>query len=176
MRRVVIATPVSGGIPVFYVRNLLQAISAKIENIGWIPMFMMGQAVHTARSEIVMEARKLKADELVFLDKDLDVNVNQMMRLLSHEHEDIVCAMYCKKTIDTHWHVQGWSEEEEPDKNGLLRVKQAAIGFSKIRMSVFDRIAAKNPDRKGWLREVGSGEWAEMLDGGFVVGSGGVFH
>lgn len=124
---------------------------------------MMGQGVQIARSEIVMEARKFNPDELIFLDRDLDVNVNMMARMLSHEHEDIVCSMYCKKTIDTHWHVQGWSEEEEPDKNGLLRVKQAAIGFSKIKMSVFDRIQEKNPDRRGWLREVGTANW-ELWD------------
>ncbi len=159
MRKVMLATPVAGELPVFYVRNLMQACSARIPNIQWMPIFMMGQGVQIARSECVKHGREAKCDEVIFLDKDLDVNVTQMARMLSHEKEDIVCGMYCKKTTDTHWHAQSYGPDEKEDANGLLRVRQAAIGFSKINMRVFDKIQADNPDRVGVLREKGTGEW-----------------
>ena len=155
-RRILIGTPLKGDLPAAYFKTSLQMATAAIPNakLDWV--ILEGPAVQMARNEIVAYARQEKFDELVFWDKDVlaedhgaNVTANAMMRLLSHD-VDIVCAPYSSRHLETHWHIHT-IDGEVPNKDGLQKVSRACIGFSKIKLSVFDKIEKDNPDRKGVL-------------------------
>lgn len=156
IRRILIATPLKGDIPSAYFKTSLQLATANIPGIKFDWTFLEGPAVQMARNELVAHAREQKFDELIFWDKDVTAELNgenvtsgAIMRLVSHD-KDFVCAPYSARSLSTHWHIQP-KEGEGPDKDGLQKVTRACIGFSKIRLSVFDKIEAKNPWRKAVL-------------------------
>lgn len=155
-KRVLVATPLKGDIPASYFKSSLQLATAKIPDVKLDWVILEGPAVQMARNEIVAYAREQKFDELLFWDKDVlaeqngqNVTAGAVMRMLKHD-KDIVCAPYSSRHLDTHWHVHT-IEGKEPDADGLQEVSRACIGFSKIKMSVFDKIEADNLDRKAVL-------------------------
>lgn len=154
LRKVMVSSPVKGKLPMFYYKNVLQYGMNKIPGVKLYYSTLEGPAIQVARNQIVQYARKQGVDELVMIDVDVDVPWEAFERLLSHD-EDIVCGLYSRRTMDTHWHVHPWSETEKENERGLLRVYQAAVGLSKIKMSVFDRLEQAYPDRVGELIEGG---------------------
>ena len=155
-RRILIATPLKGDLPAAYFKTSLQLATAAIPDVKLDWVILEGPAVQMARNEIVAYAREQKFDELVFWDKDVlaeqngeNMTAGAFMRLIGHKHP-IVCAPYSSRHLDTHWHLQPLPGEE-PNEDGLQKVSRACIGFSKISLSVFDRIEADNPWRKGVL-------------------------
>lgn len=155
-RKVLIATPLKGDIPSAYFKTSLQMATAAIPDVKLDWVILEGPAVQMARNEIVAYARSAKFDELLFWDKDVvadqngeNVTASAMMRLLGHD-VDIVCAPYSSRHLETHWHVHPL-KDEQPNEQGLQKVERACIGFSKIKLKVFDRIEADNPWRKGVL-------------------------
>jgi hypothetical protein len=155
-RRVLIATPLKGDIPKAYFQTSLQLVSSKLEGIKLDFLMLDGPAVQMARNEIAHYAIENKFDELVFWDKDVmaDVDgINQtggaIVRLLSH-NVDIVCGLYSTRSLETHWHIDPLPDEE-PNADGLQKVNRSAIGFSKIKTSVFRKISEDNPDRVAYL-------------------------
>lgn len=155
MRRILLAVPLKGQLSSFFVKNLIETCRAIYPDIVLEFAFLEGAPVQQARNEIVDDARRRKFDELIFLDKDLDAGPEAVARILSHKYSLIVCALYCQRSLDTFWHVQAWSKTQKPHADGLLRVKQCAIGFCKINLSVFDLLEANNPDRLGMLTTTG---------------------
>jgi hypothetical protein len=130
--------------------------SAKIPNVKLDWILLDGPAVQIARNEIAAYAIDNKFDELIFWDKDVlaqrngaDVTDSALMRLIGHD-KDIVTSVYASRSLDTHWHVTPLADEVA-DEQGLQRVEKASIGFSKIKTSVFKKIAADNPDRLAML-------------------------
>lgn len=157
-KRVLIATPLKGDLPSAYFKSSLQLATAKIPNVKLDWIVLEGPAVQMARNEIVAYARELKFDELVFWDKDVlaeqngeNLTAGALIHLLKHD-VDIVCAPYSSRHLETHWHIHTL-DGKAPREDGLQEVSRACIGFSKIRMSVFDRIEALNPDRKAVLMD-----------------------
>jgi hypothetical protein len=151
-KRILIGTPLKGDIPKSYFRTSLQMATAKIPDVKLDWILLDGPAVQIARNEIAAYAMQEKFDELIFWDKDVlaqrdgeDVTSSALLRLISHDR-DIVTAVYSSRSLNTHWHVHPL-KGEEADENGLQRVERASIGFSKIKVSVFKKIAAQNPDR-----------------------------
>lgn len=156
LRRILICTPLKGDIPSTYFKTSLQLATAKLPGLKLDWTLLEGPAVQMARNELVAHAREGKFDEMVFWDKDVtadsngeNVTAGAFMRLLSHD-KDIVCAPYSARSLSTHWHLQP-IPGETPAEDGLQRVSRACIGFSKIKLSVFDRIEARNPWRKAVL-------------------------
>ena len=155
-RRILIATPLKGDIPKAYFQTSLQLATAKIENVKLDWVLLDGPAIMQARNEIVGYAFDHKFDEIIWWDKDVvaDVDGNNqtaaaLLRLMAHD-VDMVCGVYSTRSLETHWHME-LIAGEEPNANGLQKVKRSAIGFSKIKMSVFKAIMDKNPDRMGTL-------------------------
>lgn len=156
LRRILIATPLKGDIPKAYFQTSLQLTAAKLDNIKIDFLMLDGPAVQMARNEIAQYAVDAKFDELIFWDKDIQADidgVNQtagaIMRLMSHD-KDIVCGLYSTRSLETHWHIDALPNEE-PDAAGLQKVNRSAIGFSKIKTSVFKKLAEDNPDRVAYL-------------------------
>lgn len=155
-RKVLFATPLKGDIPKAYFQTSLQLVTTKLDGIKPDFALLDGPAVKMARNELANYALDNRFDELVFWDKDVTAEVdgvNQttsaLVRLLTHD-VDIVCGIYSTRSLSTHWHLD-IVEGTEPDANGLQKVNRCAIGFSKIKVSVFQKLAKDNPDRKGVL-------------------------
>jgi len=155
-KKILIATPLKGQIPTSYFQNSLKLAVEHLPGIKLDWCLLEGPAVHQARNELVAHARRNQFDELVFWDKDLlceqegkDVTSGAMIRLLSH-NVDMVCGIYGTRSLKTHWHGH-LIADEKPDQDGLQKVSRSALGFSKIKMSVFKRIEERNPWRKGVL-------------------------
>ena len=155
-KRILIGTPLKGDIPKSYFRTSLQMVTAEIPDVKLDWILLDGPAVQIARNEIAHYAVEQKFDELIFWDKDVlaqrngeDVTASALMRLISHDR-DIVTAVYSSRSLNTHWHVHP-IKGEEPDVAGLQRVERASIGFSKIKVPVFKKIALANVDRVAML-------------------------
>lgn len=155
-RRILIATPLKGDVPKAYFQTSLQLATAKLEGIKLDWVLLDGPAIMQARNEIVAYAMEHKFDEIIWWDKDVIADAdgrNQtegaIIRLINHD-ADMVCGIYSTRSLSTHWHME-IIPGEEPDQNGLQKVKRSAIGFSKIRMPVFKAIMDKNPDRMALL-------------------------
>jgi hypothetical protein len=155
-KRILIGTPLKGDIPKSYFRTSLQMATAQVPDVKLDWILLDGPAVQIARNEIAHYAVEQKFDELIFWDKDVlamrngeDVTAAALMRLISHDR-DIVTAVYSSRSLNTHWHVHP-IKGEEPDEAGLQRVERASIGFSKIKVPVFKKIALANIDRAAML-------------------------
>lgn len=155
-KRILIGTPLKGEIPKSYFRTSLIMASAKIPNVKLDWVLLDGPAVQIARNEIAAYAIENKFDELIFWDKDVlaqrngeDVTDSALMRLMSHDC-DIVTSVYAARSLNTHWHVSPLPNEVA-NEQGLQKVERTSIGFSKIKTSVFKKIAADNPDRLAML-------------------------
>ncbi len=157
-KRILIGTPLKGDIPKSYFRTSLQMATAHVPEVKLDWILLDGPAVQIARNEIAAYAVEQKFDELIFWDKDVlamrngeDVTGSALMRLIGHDR-DIVTAVYSTRSLETHWHVQP-IKGEEADESGLQRVERASIGFCKIKVPVFKKIAAQNPDRVAVLTD-----------------------
>lgn len=156
MKRILIATPLKGDIPRSYFKTSLQLAAAKIPDVKLDWCLLEGPAVQQARNELVAYAFEHKFDELVWWDKDVlaeqhgeDVTAGALLRLLKHD-VDIVCAIYATRSLKTHWHMH-LIPGEHANEEGLQKVSRSALGFSKMKMSVFKRIAELNSWRRGIL-------------------------
>ncbi len=156
MRKILIGTPLKGGIEPDYFKGLFDLLHSKVEGCGFGYTFLKGTGVNFARNELADYGRTKKYDELIFWDADLKPTPEHFHRLISHD-VDFVAGFYTKRDLATHFHVEPLPGEE-PDKNGLLKVRQCAIGFSKIKVSALDRMAGLLPERHHILHEGGDAQ------------------
>lgn len=154
MRKILICTPLRGDLPATYLNTLFRVMMSRVPGISLAYAFIGGAAVQWARDEAVQMARDRNCTELIFWDKDLEPTAEDWVRLLSHEKHDLVCALYAKRDVLTYWHAT-FQDDKEPDINGICQVFQSAIGFSKIKMSVFDKILANTPERVYTINNAG---------------------
>ena len=152
MKRILIATPLKGDIPSSYFKASLQLATMNSKDYKFDWCLLDGPAVQQARNELAHYAVQQGFDEVVFWDKDVvceqdgeNLTAGAVLRLLKHD-VDIVCAIYSTRSIRTHWHIN-MIPGQTPDDEGLQKVTRSAIGFSKIKTSVFKRIAKDNPWR-----------------------------
>jgi len=162
MRRVLLAVPLKGELSSGFVTNWLEIAKAKIDGVKLTLSFLEGAPVHQARNEIADHAIVKNFDEVVMVDKDLNVRLVDLTRILCHD-VPVVAGLYCQRALDTFWHLKVWSKEEKANANGLLRVNQCAIGFSKIKVSALLELANDNPDREGLLRDA-NGNWRTVFE------------
>ena len=156
MRRVILSVPLKGALASYFVNNLISACRAALPGVQLDFAFLEGAPVQQARNEICDQAVRSGYDEVVMLDKDLDVGVGDLVRILSHD-VPVVCALYPHRSLDTFWHVRALPEVREPDAVGLMQVQQSAVGFCKIKVATIKKLMADHPDRAGVLTETGGG-------------------
>lgn len=153
MRKILIATPLKGDVPPEYFNFLFRLLAQKIPDCKFLYSFIGGTTVQWARDECVAIARAQGCNEILWLDKDLEPTVEQALRLLSHD-EPIVCSLYSKRHLNTHWHVHG--KQGAPERaDDLMQVIKCAIGFSKMKMEAFDSLRSKFPERQYWKHDGG---------------------
>jgi len=154
MRKILVATPLKGEIPPEYMRTLIALLGAKLPDTKFIYAFLGGCTVQWARDELVQTAIRNGCTEVLFWDKDLEPTLEHGLRLLSHD-VDVVCGLYSKRHLNTHWHVHGDPSSKESRADGLMKVLKVAIGFSKIKISVFAKLARHYPERVYWKHDGG---------------------
>lgn len=152
MRKIFVGYPVKGQFSVQQTRNMIDISRTRFHDCEIKLRILEGVPINQARSELVQNAYDEGCSEIVMIDADLGVGPKELGRILSHD-EDVVCALYCHRSLNCLWHVQPTSPPSEERPDGLLRVKQSAVGFSKIKLSVFDKLKVANPDRIGQLTE-----------------------
>ncbi len=143
--KVMIATPVKGGIPSYYLNGLVGTLK-KLTDADYIPAITLATYVNVGRNDLVEQAKAEKCDEIVMIDSDLQWGAEHLARIREHD-VDIVAGVYCKrKEGDPEWtfHVK---EGATYGKDCLIECNDVAAGFLRIKMHVFDAIKAANPRR-----------------------------
>lgn len=144
MRHILVATPLKGGIPTAYYLAMIGLLQKSRSELQFQSVFLTGTSVNFARNEIAKMARDGKFTHVLWWDVDLKPTPEQFDRLIAHD-EDIVCAMYPRRTVTTSWHITA-VRGEPTREDGLQKVFKTAIGFSIMRVSVLEKIAATYPD------------------------------
>lgn len=152
-RRILLTTPLRSTGSARYIADIAAAIGTRIPDVEFTLRLLTGPAIGFARNELAHALRASKFNEIVFVDADLPFTVDQLVRLCSHQ-VPIVCGLYAARSLDTIWTTKG-IRGEEPDANGLMKVAEAALGFSKITNEAFQQIAAAHPDRRGLMAAAG---------------------
>jgi len=156
MRRILIASPVKDSFPVSYHKAIIELLFAPPPPDCTIDlMYCQSGGIHFARDQIATYALQYNFDELIFWDTDLIPNVAMFHRLISHASPDIVCGFYARKSLPTHFNVQRIPGNTPDPATGLEIVSRCAIGFSKIKTSVFRKIIADTPHRAYTLTNEG---------------------
>ncbi len=157
MKKILLASPVRGGLSTDYVRTLIALLNCSLckgPNAKYSIEFAWtkGTSVAMARDEYTDLFLKRGDDELLQWDTDLghsDVGVMLSMfeRLLSHD-VDIVAAPYVGHNFNSQWHGAAASTTESIREDGLIAMAQIPIGFSKVKRRVFEKIKQDAP----WLQ------------------------
>ena len=148
-RRILLASPLRSAASARYIADIVAAMTTRIPDVSFSLRLVSGPVVHWARNELAHAVLAGPHDELLFIDADLPFTTDQLARLCSH-HVPIVCGLYAARTLDTAWTTKG-IRGEEPDENGLVKVAEAALGFSKITKSALQQIAENHPERSGLM-------------------------
>lgn len=157
MRRIFYAVPLKGRMPHWQVANLLDISRTRFNGCSVSVRILEGAPVNQARNELVQHARDEKFDELVFTDADLAITPKHLDQILTHD-VPVVCGLYGHRCFTpTLFHVEPFDRALGVRADGLMRVRQSAIGFSKIKLGVFDQLQERNPDRCGRLTDRAGG-------------------
>lgn len=151
--RFLIVTPLKGEVTARYTKTMIELTEGQIPGFTFGHVFISGNCVMGARDWGAYRMDTEGYDGIVWWDSDLVPTTADFVRLVSHEQE-FVCAAYCGRDTTAHWHF-----EHVPDTGmtpaGLWAVKKSAIGFARIKKSVFDKIRAAHPERTYKNREQG---------------------
>jgi hypothetical protein len=132
--KVLLGVPIKGDPKLPFVTGLIESLQLK--DADYIISFCPSTYVQAGRNHLVGEARKHGCDELIFIDADMCVKPEHILKLRSHD-VDIVGALYAKRVSGgPQWtcHVTG----EEP-KGDLISCNDLGTGLLRIKMKVFDR-------------------------------------
>ena len=135
MRKVIIATPCYGGVSADFASSLAASVGLFMAHgIELLPVLLPNHSViRTARNRLLVEAIKLEADDIVWVDSDISWAPMDLLKLCLHE-EDVVGATYRKKMPEsTHFTLMLIKGNESPDWRGLVEVSRLGTGF--LRMS-----------------------------------------
>ena len=154
MKKILVASPVRGGLSPAYVRATIALLNSTLCRGKDAPYaidfaWTSGTSVAMARDEIANLFLKRGDDELVFWDIDLGVNDPQMMvsmfnRLLSHD-VDIVGGAYVGHGFPSKFHGAAHDTNQTILPNGLIKMAQIPLGFSKTKKEVFHKIKSAYP-------------------------------
>ncbi len=149
MKRILVSTPLKGGLSSEYVAALIKLLNWKQADYQFEWAITKGTSVAMARCELAKLAIEPKNNFYKWIQWDKDLgprNPNQMLsmfvRLLSHD-VDIVGAPYVGHNVNSKFHGATDSKEIRPD--GLMEMEQIPIGFSAIKVSALHKIKEAHP-------------------------------
>jgi hypothetical protein len=134
---------------------------------------MSGCSIITmARNALVNEFLKTDADELLFIDADVIVEPDDVMRLLAQSQgRDILCGMYPRRASDKNFFLDLYRDanDELVFDGPLLRVNRVGTGFMLIKRHVIEQLIATHPEWNVENRD-GNGTVAAVFD--FAIKNG----
>jgi hypothetical protein len=164
MQRILIASPVRGGVSPNYIKSLFSIMLSKQNKLLGGPFapyevdwaMTSGTSVAMARDELADMAIRRKFDRLVFWDIDLGsadaaMTVSMFYRLISHD-VDIVAGQYVGHNFLSQFH-GATVENAELRPDGLMEMAQIPLGFSAIKVSALLKIKEKLPHFTYMLKE-----------------------
>lgn len=160
MRKIAIATPVKAGLDTNYMAGLVPVLVRRWEGIEILHYQLGGTCVSFARNELVHYARKEGCHEIVFIDSDMGWNLDDFLRLISHEDYDIIAGLYCKRKPGLPvWLLNPMPGAEMNNETGVCEVEDVATGFMKIKINtVFPRLEAAFPHLEFAIEEKSTGK------------------
>jgi len=131
----------------------LAKLSALVDKMGVQLMLtqVSGCSIVTkARNSIVHEFLKSNATDLLFVDSDVIVTEDAILRLLALSGgKDITAGVYPRRGADRKFFLDmyyGEDEQFEFDANGMVRVLRIGTGFMLIRRHVLERMVSNHPE------------------------------
>lgn len=125
-----------------------------------------GQSPAKARNLIIEAAIENKCTHILFLDDDMILPKDTLMKLLAHD-KDVVTALYLLRTFP---HYPAMFDKKydngkcrfaflTPEKSGLIRIVNGGLGCVLISMRVFEAL------EKPWIRlaEIAKDEWCDDI-------------
>lgn len=103
---------------------------------------LMSPYICRNRNDLVLEARRMGVEYLMFMDNDM-LLPRDVVRVLMGAGKDVVCGNYVTKTVPARPMCIGHDNDyiyTVPGKVGYERVYKAPTGCMLIRMDVFDRV------------------------------------
>lgn len=160
-RKILIATPIKGGISARYQGGFLEILRKKDPELELDYCFHEGTSINFARNECCHYAIKIGAREIVFIDEDMGFYHDEhWVRILSHVDVDIVAGLYCKKFGgDPTWLLNLKDGYEIDPKTGLCEVEEIACGFMKVRVdTVLTKMVAGFPELEYYVKFKGEND------------------
>lgn len=166
MKKVLIASPVRGGMSPTFVKNIMAIMMSKINAITGGPnapyrcesAWTSGTSVAMARDELANVAIKGGFDKLVMIDIDLGCTdstqtVSMFARLLSHD-VPVVAGQYVGHNFNSSFHGAVADGVTGPRPDGLMEMAQIPLGFSCIDVKdALLKIKAHHPHRRYAIRQ-----------------------
>lgn len=162
MKKIMIASPVRGGLSPNYVRAVIALLNSSLCK-GTNPPYKFelawtsGTSVAMARCEFTDLFLRSNFDELLQWDVDLGVSdpllmVSMFNRLLSHD-VPVVGGAYVGHNFNSQFHGASAATDSKMDERGLLPMAQIPLGFSKTKREVFVKIKEDHPYFEYQFRE-----------------------
>ena len=111
---------------------------------------MSGCSIITmARNALVSEFLKTDAEELLFIDADVVVEPDDVMRLLAQsEGRDIMAGMYPRRAKDKNFFLELYRDDTDSlvFEGPLLRVNRVGTGFMLIKRHVIEALIDEHPE------------------------------
>lgn len=162
-RRVLLATPVKGGLSVDYQRSLLPVVMRRVPDVEFEARFYSGGAVNFARNDAEADAVAGNFDDVIMIDDDVAYTPDHIDRILSHDL-DVVFGVYCKRKPGKPFWLFKPLPDTKPDANNLLECSAGATGFMRIRVSALKTMRAKYPEREFAAQEDSNGPVKVMFE------------
>jgi hypothetical protein len=103
-----------------------------------------------ARNSLVADFLKSDADTLLFVDADVVITADAVLRLMALSiGKDITAGIYPRRGMDRKFFLDYYLDEQNAlvfDKNGLMRVKRIGTGFMMIQRHVIETMIANHPE------------------------------
>lgn len=132
--KVLLATPLKGSPTQAYFLGIVDCL--RLTDADYLLSVCQSTYVTQGRNILVGEARKHGCDEIIFVDGDMNVKPEHILKLRSHG-VDIVGALYAKrKSGEPEWTVHC---DGTPPQGDLVATNDLGTGLMRIKMRVFDR-------------------------------------
>ena len=104
-----------------------------------------------ARNALVADFLETDADTLLFVDSDVIITPDAVLRLLAvSQGKDITAGVYPRRGADRFFfmdvHVDDDTKQLVFDENGMMQIRRIGTGFMMIQRHVFEGMIAKHPE------------------------------
>lgn len=137
---VCIAYPSSEFVHVKFVSSLLALLSFTSHHIQTAVANIVSSRITLNRNQLVEKARKFGCSHILFVDADMVVPQDGILRLLEH-NMDIVCATACKREDEDRRPLGTPMDIADLEtRKRMIEMEYIGLPFMLIKMEVFDKI------------------------------------